>query len=157
MFAWMEYYFWNVPGEADTEVQKRSGLKIYNVKFTFGLLEDNTTEGEKKEGEAEKVDSDGISQLYGVYAQQNIEFHEHGVVYAEGRKCSMKGMAGVSGLEKISEEEYEQIMNDGDPIEAPPGPYKVQPNVKGKIYTHLPYLRYSGNYSKSSKGKLKSN
>ena len=90
-------------------------------------------EGDKKEGEAEKVDSDGISQLYGVYAQQNIEFHEHGVVYAEGRKCSMKGMAGVSGLEKISEEEYEQIMNDGDPIEAPPGPYKIQPEKSGKV------------------------
>ena len=69
----------------------------------------------------------------------------------------MKGFTGVSGLEKISDQELENIMNDFDPIEAPPGPYKVQPNVKGKIYTHLPYLRYSGNYSKSSKGKLKSN
>ena len=67
-------------------------------------------EGEKKEG----VGSHGISQLYGVSAQQNIEYHEHGVVYAEGRKCSMKGMAGVSGLEKISAEEYEEIMNDFD-------------------------------------------
>ena len=62
----------------------------------------------------------------------------------------MKGFTGVSGLEKITDQELEELMNDFDPIEAPPGPYKIQPNVKGKIYTHLPYLRYSGNHYKSS-------
>ena len=62
-----------------------------------------------------------------------MEFVDLGVVYAEGMKCSMKGMVGVSGLEKISEEEYEEIMNDFDPIEAPPGPYKIQPEKSGKV------------------------
>jgi len=56
-----------------------------------------------------------------------------GVVFDEGRQCSMKGIAGVSGLVKITEEDLERIRNDFDPIEAPPGPYIVQPKKKGKI------------------------
>ena len=46
----------------------------------------------------------------------------------------MKGFAGIGGLEKIDAEEFEKIMNDFDPIEAPPGPYKVQPEKKGKTF-----------------------
>ena len=61
-----------------------------------------------------------------------FEFENLGVIFDEGRKCSMKGFAGISGLEKITKEEFEKIMNDFDPIEAPPGPYKLQPNKKGK-------------------------
>ena len=38
---------------------------------------------------------------------------------------------GVSELIKITEEEKIAIDNDLDPIEAPPGPYKVQPDVPG--------------------------
>ena len=38
---------------------------------------------------------------------------------------------GVSELIKITEEEKIAIDNDFDPIEAPPGPYKVQPDVPG--------------------------
>ena len=40
---------------------------------------------------------------------------------------------GVSRIDKITEEEKEEIMNNFDPIEAPPGPYKIQPEVQGKI------------------------
>jgi len=64
---------------------------------------------------------------------KKFEFVDLGVIYDEGRKCSMKGFAGICGLEKITKDEYEEIMNDYDPIEAPPGPYKVQPDRKGKI------------------------
>ena len=38
---------------------------------------------------------------------------------------------GVSELIKITEEEKIAIDNDFDPIEAPPGPYTVQPDVQG--------------------------
>jgi len=103
-------------GEADPEVQKRSGMKNYNVKLTINYIGDVNEEDKKDESEKKKM-----------------EFVDLGVVYAEGMKCSMKGMVGVSGLEKISEEEYEEIMNDFDPIEAPPGPYKLQPGKKGRI------------------------
>ena len=40
-----------------------------------------------------------------------------GVVYDEGRRCCMKGAADISGLEKISQQEMETILNDFDPIE----------------------------------------
>ena len=43
----------------------------------------------------------------------------------------MKGMARLSALEKITEEELEIIRNDFDPIEAPPGQYTVQPQNQG--------------------------
>ena len=61
-----------------------------------------------------------------------MEFSDHGVVFAEGRKCWMKGLAKLSGLEKITEAELEEIRNDFDPIEAPPGPYKLQPENQGE-------------------------
>ena len=38
---------------------------------------------------------------------------------------------GLSELIKITEEEKIAIDNDFDPIEAPPGPYKVQPDEQG--------------------------
>ena len=63
---------------------------------------------------------------------KKMEFSDLGVVFDEGRQCSMKGMGVVSGLVKITEDDLERIMNDFDPIEAPPGPYIVQPQKKGK-------------------------
>ena len=43
------------------------------------------------------------------------------------------GSAGVSQLTKITDEEFEALMNDFDPIEAPPGNYKIQPENQGFI------------------------
>ena len=43
-------------------------------------------------------------------------------------------MTGITELEKITEEEKTAIDNDFDPIEAPPGPYKIQPEKPGKIF-----------------------
>ena len=43
-----------------------------------------------------------------------------------------KGVIGVSELVKITEEEKIAMDNDFDPIEAPPGPYKIQPDVQGE-------------------------
>ena len=40
-------------------------------------------------------------------------------------------MMGVSEYIKITEEEKIAIQNDFDPIEAPPGPYKIQPENQG--------------------------
>ena len=62
-----------------------------------------------------------------------MNFSDLGVIFDEGRQCSMKGFTGIAGLEKITEKEFEEIMNDFEPIEAPPGPYKLQPEKKGKI------------------------
>ena len=54
-----------------------------------------------------------------------------GVLHDEGRQAAMKGLAGVSTLRKITEAEVEEILNDCDPIEAPPGEYKIQPDKQG--------------------------
>jgi len=100
-------------GEADEEVEKRSGGKHYNVKLTINFTDQDI---EKDSGDTQK-----------------IKFSDLGVIFDEGRKCSIKGFAGIAGLEKITEEEVEKIMNDFDPIEAPPGPYRLQPDKKGRI------------------------
>jgi len=102
-------------GEADPEVERISGVKCYNVKLTA------TMPGSQKETAKEESE------------KKKMEFVDLGVIYDEGKRCSMKGFTGFSSLEKITEAELEEIMNDFDPIEAPPGPYTVQPGKKGKI------------------------
>ena len=61
------------------------------------------------------------------------EFIDSGILYENGTKCALKGSAGVSQLIKITKEELLAIENDFDPIEAPPGPYKIQTEVPGKV------------------------
>ena len=63
---------------------------------------------------------------------QNLNVVELGVILDGGRRCYLKGMA-VYNVEKITDEELKAIEDDYDPIEAPPGPYKIQPEVKGKL------------------------
>ena len=43
------------------------------------------------------------------------------------------GGAGVSQLIKITDKEYDDLLNDFDPIEAPPHNYKIQPENQGII------------------------
>merc|ERR1712179_219682 len=104
-------------GEADPEVEKRSEGKTYNVKLTVSIGDTKKEEKKEEDGECDAP---------------KMEFSDLGVIFDGGRKCSMKGFTGIAGLEKISEEEFEEIMNDFEPIEAPPGPYKVQPEKKRK-------------------------
>ena len=44
------------------------------------------------------------------------------------------GAAGISQLIKISEKEYHDLLNDFDPIEAPPHNYKIQPQNQGILF-----------------------
>ena len=62
-----------------------------------------------------------------------VDFHDLGVMTDDGSHVTMKGMMGISTLEKISEEEAAELLASGDPVDAPPGPYKVQPEYQGKI------------------------
>jgi len=57
-------------------------------------------------------------------------FHDYGVISDGGTKCHLKSISNYS-VEKITEEQLIEIENDFDPIEAPPGPYKLQPEKKG--------------------------
>merc|ERR1711973_628606 len=61
-----------------------------------------------------------------------IFYHDYGVIKDGGTKCYLKGLLQYS-VEKITEEQLIEIENDFDPIEAPPGPYKLQPEKKGKL------------------------
>ena len=58
---------------------------------------------------------------------------ELGIIYNDGNNVCMKGFKSYP-VEKITEQELRDIQNDFDPIEAPPGPYRVQPEYQG-IYT----------------------
>ena len=40
--------------------------------------------------------------------------------------------AGVATFEKITDEEFIALENDFDDIEAPPGPFKLQPETQGR-------------------------
>jgi len=100
-------------GEADPKVQELTGLKNYNIKIKLSfVIEDEPAK-------------DGDNKL--------PEFIDSGILYENGNKCVLKGSAGVSQLTKITEEEFVALKNDFDPIEAPPGNYKIQPENQGKI------------------------
>ena len=57
---------------------------------------------------------------------------ELGIIYNDGNNVCMKGFKSYA-VEKITEQELRDIQNDFDPIEAPPGPYRVQPEYQGII------------------------
>ena len=56
-----------------------------------------------------------------------------GVVSSDGKKITMNGDWGISCIEWITEEEAAALENEGDPIDTPPGPYKIQPENQGKL------------------------
>ena len=86
----------------------------------------------------------GERDLTYFFQDRPFEISDYGIVYDGGRYCALKGTTeAVASLEKITEKELEEIRNDFDPIEAPPGPYKVQPEKQGtcqlllKVYFDL--------------------
>merc|ERR1719312_84482 len=81
-------------GEADPKVEKISGIETYNVKFIVRF----------PEGQRE-VEREGKDEEH-----KKIEFDFLGVIFDDGRKCSMKGFNGISGLIKITEDELDEIM-----------------------------------------------
>ena len=63
----------------------------------------------------------------------NNEVVDHGVMMDDGRTFYLENMMGLWTLEWISDEEAEALENDGDPIEAPPNHYKVEPERQGRL------------------------
>ena len=60
-----------------------------------------------------------------------------GVITEGGARVQLKGLS-VYSVEKITDQQFEEMQNDYDPIEAPPGPYKLQPEKKG-LLSHRKY------------------
>ena len=58
-----------------------------------------------------------------------------------GRKCYLKGIV-IYNIEKITDEEFDAMEKDYDPIEAPPGPYKIQPHNQGRQFSKLNYISW---------------
>ena len=88
------------------------GVKTYNIKLTTTFAPSLQADGE------------GSGQKKG-------QFESLGIVFDEGRQVALKTFTGVSTWRKITEEDLEKILNDCDPIEAPPGEYKIQPEKQG--------------------------
>ena len=103
-------------GEADPEIEEiAGGLKTNNIKLILSIVPI-----------AEEEDDDDDELKKG-------QFVNIGVLFDEGRQVAMKGATGVATLRKITEEELEEILNDCDPIEAPPGDYTIQPEKTGGL------------------------
>jgi len=106
-------------GEADPVIEEKAGgIKTYNIKLILSIVPSSEEEEKEEEGDEEL---------------KKGQFVNLGILYDEGRQVAMKGTTGVATLIKITEEELEEILNDCDPIEAPPGEYKIQPEKAGKI------------------------
>merc|ERR1711892_1211658 len=123
--------------------------KVTNNWYSFivvdgskGLLKEPSNQGMEAKikmgdfGEADpevvKITGQKISNI-----QFTINFgkdiYETGVIREDGLKITMKGVMGISELEWITEEEATALEAEGDPIEAPPGDYKIQPEYRGKF------------------------
>jgi len=72
-----------------------------------------------------------------IISKQKEFTHElPGVVSENGKNATIHGSLGVYTIKWVTEEEAEFIAEEtkvGDPIEAPPGPYLIQPENQGKI------------------------
>merc|ERR1711936_930336 len=62
-----------------------------------------------------------------------LDFSELGVVSKDGLKINTKGIVGITSMEWVTKEQAAILEADGDPIDAPPGPYKIQPDILGKL------------------------
>ena len=102
-------------GVADPEIEEiAGGVKTNNIKLILSIAPIAEEEGDDEE-------------------PKKGQFVNLGVLFDEGRQVAMKGPTGVATLRKITEVELEEILNDCDPIEAPPGDYTIQPEKTGGL------------------------
>ena len=50
---------------------------------------------------------------------------------------TLSGAGGIATFDKITQEEFTALENDFDDIEAPPGPYKLQPRKQGNLIIRI--------------------
>ena len=60
-------------------------------------------------------------------------YKQLGIVTHSGDKLFLKTGKGFLEFEKISGEEAEAVLEEGDPISAPPTFYKIQPENQGRL------------------------
>jgi len=83
--------------------------------------------------EVAKATGQKISNIEIKYSTLGIDVVEHGVLSKDGKNFTIKTMMGIWNLEWITAEEAIRIANDGDPIDAPPSHYKLEPERQGRL------------------------
>ena len=104
-----------VPQSDEFKLTFKSGL--------FGKATDRITEISGKESFTVEV----RCEIFGK------EIVDHGVIMEDGKTFFIENMMGLWTLEWMTEEEAEELDNDGDPINAPPNHYKVEPERQGRL------------------------
>merc|ERR1712126_164087 len=107
-----------------------------------GIVKDSSgknLEATIKVGEFEAADPEVVEKTGQTINNIEISYDfgqtliEPGVVSADGLTIVTKNLMGVNVLTWVTEEELAELEAQGDPIEAPPGPYKIQPEYQGKL------------------------
>ena len=108
--------------KGDKVIQRRNFQAFASLKFGhFGQADPKIVEmtGERN---------------YNLELTHNSGSVDPGVLFNEGTKLVFKNIAGmIRPFQWVTEEEAEKFAADGDPIEAPPSHYKVQPEVRGRL------------------------
>ena len=110
--------------QGDTAIAKNHNGTSQTLKIKYG---------EFGEADAEVARASGEMFYNMEIRTDDGKFSKFGVVSADGMKITMKGNWGISCIEWITDEEAAALEGEGDPIEAPPGPYKIQPEIQGKL------------------------
>jgi hypothetical protein len=118
-------WYSSVVMDGDTAVMKGTNGSSHQINLNLGDF---------GEAASEIVETTG-QHFYNIKLSYSFgkDFTELGVVSEDGLKITMKGMMGTAVLDWMTEEEAAVLEADGDPIEAPPGPYKIQPDNLGKF------------------------
>lgn len=82
------------------------------------------------EGNPRVIDNKAVILREFIFSFQIIHLDDLAVITKGGCRVYVKGMVEYD-LEKITEEQAADLENDYDDIEAPPGPYKIQPENQG--------------------------
>jgi len=112
--------------DGSNAVAKGAAVGDVKVKLNYGDFgEAHTTVVEKTE-----------KSIYDVELCYHVgeDVHkEHGVLTNEGTTMTARSMMGAHNYEKITAQEAIEILEDGDSIEAPSTPYKIQPENQGRL------------------------
>ena len=114
-------------GEAAEKITDVVGKCRYNAKISYSWDMNNQDD----EGNPRVIDYKSLILLRKfVFSFQIIHLDDLAVITKGGCRVYVKGMVEYD-LEKITEEQAAELENDYDDIEAPPGPYKIQPENQG--------------------------
>ena len=122
----------NYRGEAFIEAMLLSGTKALvannsqEVTFHYGVFGEVDEEIAEMTGEKNYT----VEMTFDMLGKVSINL---GVIVEEGTKFVIRAHGLIMTLDWVTEEEAERLANDGDPIEAPTSPYKVEPDRQGRL------------------------